>query len=247
MIRNFQKYQRPKRPNRSGVLPDELVSYARGDGNGSDQVGDEFGISGEPVPPGEEDGGGRGEEDGGGGGAGAPAREPAAPISASPDRKGSDEIGPWLRSLVGTEPVIQDLRTQPIEELLVEGLTPADVEAGIAAAMADRDFRPRSWKSLVGWIRRAAKDRLEASPKSRPLAGKSTSRAGPTPEMIRRQQIHLAAEHFRGHWSDAWPSQCRPGHPDCTTPDELIDEGRLVVELEKLPDPNIGQRLGFTH
>ncbi|MHC2086516.1 hypothetical protein [Methylobacterium sp. CM6244] len=121
-----------------------------------------------------------------------------------------------------------------------------DVEAGIAAAMADPGFRPRSWKSLVGWIRRSAKDRLEAAPKQvRTVSGIQRKPTTVTPEMIRAQQVHLASEHFRGHWSGAWPNHCRPGHPDCTTPDEVIEDARIAVQMESLPNPNIAREMGF--
>lgn len=65
VIRNFQKYQRPKKPNSSGVLPSDLSLFAgRSDNSssGSEGVRNQFGTGGEKSPQmedGEEDGGGR--------------------------------------------------------------------------------------------------------------------------------------------------------------------------------------------
>lgn len=62
-IRNFQKWQRPKKPNSSGVLPTDLVAYVGADPamsadsappggrsvHDTEQVGNQFGTSSEPV------------------------------------------------------------------------------------------------------------------------------------------------------------------------------------------------------
>lgn len=55
-IRNFQKYQRPKKPNSSHVLPEPLTAYVH-------QVPNQYGTGGEN-PPQMEDGGGREGEEG---------------------------------------------------------------------------------------------------------------------------------------------------------------------------------------
>lgn len=55
-IRNFQKYQRPKKPNSSHVLPEHLREYVH-------QVPNQSGTDGEKSPQ-MEDGGWRGEEEG---------------------------------------------------------------------------------------------------------------------------------------------------------------------------------------
>lgn len=153
--------------------------------------------------------------------------------SASPKR-GTDEFGPWLRSLVGTEPVGADPNTKPILDLLDEGLTREDIGAGIGAAMADPSFRLKSWKSLVGWVRVAAKERLSASPKS-PRTARDPDAPTPLPDLVeyRSVVIRRCADHFRGKWRDVWPNAHRPDHPDCTLPEEIIDEARAIIAAEE--------------
>lgn len=161
-----------------------------------------------------------------------------------PETRKPDEVEIWVRGLVdGTHPVTVEPDVTPIRALLREpGITRADVEAGIAAFMAKSRKRATCWESFDKWIRTAAKDRIAGEPAGvRPEA----PRKPVTPEMIRFQQVHLASEHFRGHWSDAWPNHCRPGHPDCTTPDEVIEDARIAVQMESLPNPNIAREMGF--
>ncbi|MFC6792711.1 hypothetical protein ACFQE0_26025 [Methylobacterium komagatae] len=97
------------------------------------------------------------------------------------------------------------MNIRPIQALLDEGLTRADIAAGIAAAMDDREFRPRNWRSLVGWIRRAAKDRLEAAPKARRTHRQAPDEPTrlPTPDDVRKHQLTMAVDHFRGRWHPA--------------------------------------------
>lgn len=60
-IRNFQKWQRPKKPNSSGVLPPDLVLFVGKSETGSEPVPDQFG-TGEEKSPQMEEVGGRKEE-----------------------------------------------------------------------------------------------------------------------------------------------------------------------------------------
>jgi len=55
-VRNFRKFQRPKKPNSSGLLTDELRNYVAITDDGSELVGNQFGTSGEKSPQ-MEDGG----------------------------------------------------------------------------------------------------------------------------------------------------------------------------------------------
>jgi len=55
-VRNFRKFQRPKKPNSSGLLTDELRNYVAITDDGSEPVGNQFGTSGEKSPQ-MEDGG----------------------------------------------------------------------------------------------------------------------------------------------------------------------------------------------
>ncbi len=76
------------------------------------------------------------------------------------------------RDLVGQEPVLVDLNFSVLELLTEDGsITRDDVKAGIIAALAKPDFRPRHWRQFEGWARGAAKDRLAGRAK---VAGKLT-------------------------------------------------------------------------
>jgi hypothetical protein len=63
-VRNFRKFQRPKKPNDVHPLPQELIPYVGLNAGGSVSVGNQFGIGAEKSIQ-REDGGGR-REDGGG-------------------------------------------------------------------------------------------------------------------------------------------------------------------------------------
>lgn len=161
-----------------------------------------------------------------------------------PERRGADELGGLLRPFVGSLPVSVDPDLSPILALLRDGLTEADVIAGVQACVERARRKPRCWGDFENWIRRAAKDRLEVAPRS-PLP--AAIRA-PDPEKIRRGLFILACEHFRGRWSDGWSNATRPGHPDCTTPEEIIEEARLAVELERSVDlSRLERRPAFAH
>ena len=41
------------------------------------------------------------------------------------------------------------------------------------------------------------------------------------------------ADHFRGKWRDVWPNAHRPDHPDCTLPEDIIDEARAIIAAEE--------------
>lgn len=76
LIRNFQRFQRPKKPNSSGMLPDEWRTYVAFAGGGSEPVTDQSSTSGEKSDL-MEDGGWRVEDEKGNGSRGerAGARE----------------------------------------------------------------------------------------------------------------------------------------------------------------------------
>lgn len=93
-LRNFRKYQRPKKPNRSGVLPSELRTYVGLTEDGSEPVPNQSGNGGEKFPQ-MEDGGGRMEKDSPSlrSGAAAPEKKPKpakrsrARTAMAPDRQ----------------------------------------------------------------------------------------------------------------------------------------------------------------
>ena len=168
---------------------------------------------------------GQGEAD-----ARASAREAALP--SRPTITDTAQFAAWIRTLVGQEPVLFAQDTHALARLLDEGCTLADVEAGIAAAMAKPDFRPRQWSQLVGWVRGAAKDRLEAEAKAAPAA-RTVAKPPVDPELDRRNRLAKATAHFRDEWRHGWPEDMRPGHPTCTTAADVIEEARLAVERER--------------
>ncbi len=82
------------------------------------------------------------------------------------------------RKAVGQEPVLLDHKFSALAAVLEDGATQADVLAGITAAMATPDFRIKHWSQLVGWAKRAAKDRLAGIPRSAAtLAGKPSEKS----------------------------------------------------------------------
>jgi hypothetical protein len=97
-------------------------------------------------------------------------------VSPSPTRSAILRL---CLEVVGTEPVALAQDFHEIENLASEGVTAEDVLNGMRAAMAEQSFRPRSWKQLAGWCRRAAKDRLGNTPKH---VGDTMPRAGPPPK-----------------------------------------------------------------
>ena len=141
LVRNFRKFQRPKKPNCSGVFPSMYLEYVGLEQSSSEPIRNHTGTSSEKSSQ-MEDGGGRMED----------GKEPSS-IRA----KGFEAR---CREAVQTEPVAIAIDFNSISDLLADGVTEADVLTGIAAAMATRDFRPRNWKQLVGWARKAAKDRM---------------------------------------------------------------------------------------
>ena len=62
LIRNFREFQRPKKPNSSGMLSSEWGTYVGISGDGGEPVPNQFGTSGEKSPQ-MEDGGWRMEEE----------------------------------------------------------------------------------------------------------------------------------------------------------------------------------------
>lgn len=159
----------------------------------------------------------------------------AGACEATPSRptiSDTAQFAAWIRTLVGQEPVLFAHDTQALARLLDEGCTLADVEAGIAAAMAKPDFRPRQWSQLAGWVRGAAKDRLEVEAKAAPST-RTVAKPPVDPELDRRNRLAKATAHFRDEWRQGWPEDMRPGHPTCTTAADVIEEARLAVERER--------------
>lgn len=159
-IRNFQKYQRPKKPNSSGVLPNSLHEYV-----GS--VPNQFGTDGEN-PPQMEDGGWRE-----GGEVAKDASKPAS-LDAGPleiflkgaefrctEAAGSSSLGPFL----------------PIAGLLREGVVSLDDAVTMIRA------RPAAAGGVLSWkfYARVIRDEAKALPSAKAAPAKVHVMSG-TPE-----------------------------------------------------------------
>lgn len=103
MIRNFRKFQRPKKPNSSGMLPHEWFDYVGLAAPISGTMSDQFPIGGEQSPLMEEEGGRRNSSEPEGSGATAPIIED---LEVRLFRRGKEVLG---KSAGG---VIQKLRKQ---------------------------------------------------------------------------------------------------------------------------------------
>jgi hypothetical protein len=132
------------------------------------------------------------------------------------------QIDTWLRSLVGSEPVCADPNTEPVRRLLTEGYTVDDIETGIRAAMDDPGFRPKWWKSLVGWITHARRDRLGNLPKSRAPPAEKPKRS----DEMWRQFVRIWKD--GGEWLVR--ESMEPDRPDTLVPRHVLAEFGLVKE-----------------
>lgn len=163
----------------------------------------------------------------------------AAPKPSEPrpeaSQPGADEreLRMWLSGLVQGSPVAIDPNPTPVLSLLNEGLTRDDIERGIANAFEKGDFRPRFWSQLVGWARRAAKDRLAQAPK-RAGGSAPAATASPPPDPARQRERYKesARRFFDRHlvWLDnAGPE---PGRRGCEIPPDILVEA--AAEYGKL-------------
>jgi len=103
-----------------------------------------------------------------------PPYNPPQPVSSSSDARALERE---CRQIVGGEPVALAQDFPALAVVLTEGMTPDDVIAGVRAAMAEPSFRPLAWRQMIGWARRAAKDRLAAAPK---VVGLPPARGSPS-------------------------------------------------------------------
>jgi hypothetical protein len=185
VVRNFAVYQRPKEPDDRLPFTDETRKFAGfvggqrpGRGGAKNETG--FIRNEPPSEPGgnriypdlpvqvEEEGGGKVKDS-------PPSCGASADASGEAGARPPESLEARCRRLMGSLPVVVDPDFGPIRRLVEGGLGEADVIAGLEAALATADFRPRSWAKLEGWVRRAAKDRIEAALPPR------RSREGPIP------------------------------------------------------------------
>lgn len=119
LVRNFRKWQRPKKPNSVYVLPDEFRTYVGLSTSSSELDDDQPTQGGEPppstdepcseLPPQREEGGGRNKPRGG---ACSPAPQQESPVDAAsasaspggPPRPPLPDTGKWIERLAGYRP-----------------------------------------------------------------------------------------------------------------------------------------------
>jgi hypothetical protein len=130
-----------------------------------------------------------------------------------------------LRSLVGEAPVAIAVDDHEIRNLLTEGITRQDIETGIDAALAKQGFRPRYYSQLVGWIRRAAQDRLAKAPAKR-------TAAEPISPSDRDDGFRLMLRRFR-EYPGTWPPKMgnRPDEPGCVIPAHILAEFGFTAQV----------------
>lgn len=149
LIRNFCKWQRPKKPNNSGVLPKSLHSYCGYSVTSSEPVQNRSGTSGEKSPQMEDGGGRREDEEGNSGGSNSCPAPPPLEISDDEIQRRCEEATGWreLRNIAS------------ISKLIASGVSFEDRILPIcrtvsAERKATGQGPPKSWAFVV----EAAKD-----------------------------------------------------------------------------------------
>jgi hypothetical protein len=68
----------------------------------------------------------------------------------------------------------------------------------------------------------------------------------PDPVAIRRHQLGMATDFYRGRWHPNWPTTLKPDHPDCVTPEDVLEEARTIIDAERAMSPaERAERLGI--
>jgi hypothetical protein len=222
-IRNFQKYQRPKKPNSSGALPNSLASYVSASGTGSETVGNQFGTGGENSPQ-MEDGGGRGEEE--------EEEQHSVETPAPPERKPALDdrtLEAALREASGLEndPSPNLHVVGPIHALIGEGY---DLEKHILPVLKSLRRRGKRWSNWQ-YVVPAVRER-NAAPAAMPGQAPPSPDKPVDPDLKRKGQLSRAKDHLRdGRWSaNLGP---RRGEPGCRIPEEIWQEAEQIIQAEK--------------
>lgn len=138
------------------------------------------------------------------------------------------------RLAVGAEPVLVDHKFYPLADVLKDGVTEVDVLAGIAAAIATPDFRIMHWSQLVGWAKRAAKDRLAGVPRAvAPMHGEKTYDFGGG-VVLTEANLISALEKPSVYWRDKFFDG-----------DEVFRRGvqKLAPDLMKFWKPSVAEKV----
>jgi hypothetical protein len=150
-IRNFQKYQRPKKPNSSGVLPNSLCSWVAS----SEPVPNQYGTSGEKSPQ-MEDVGGRMEKE--------KEEASASSLAAAAEKKQLDEIASALEDATGwVLPGVHLIRDLVSEgHSLTERVVPLAAESAASRRRLGKN-KPESWAYLATIVRDNYREPARAS------------------------------------------------------------------------------------
>lgn len=200
-LRNFGRFQHPKKPNSSKVLPSELKEYVTPPKGNGEPVPYQDGTGDEPEPHGEERSGreeGIGDEDNkgcvlsGGGGAEPDQTTPTSDLELKL-REAAGMVG-------AASPALRD--TGPVWQLIEEGYSLEGVILPLIAARRAAGTKITSWKYVVEAVRERGK-----APPARPIlvpgdAGAIRPKPGPT---------HDGRFYVRQHTPqfDAWSAHLR--------------------------------------
>lgn len=245
-VRNFRKFQRPKKPNSVHPLPHEFRTYVALNASSSELDDDDDTPSGEPkavkarpvpqkgeIAPQMEDGGWRMEEE--------PSSKPSSPTTST----GPEQAGTWNRETmdalhdrmvregnIGMAPVALSSELAPIIGLLDAGFNiDLDVLPGIRRAMSEPDARPTKWKFFVGWIKACRKDRLDAEGQGRASIAAETKTAPPVKQTA-ENLVKMAKMYLRsGDWQ--FGLVIEPGRPGTPITPEILDQARAEIAAER--------------
>lgn len=251
-VRNFGKFQSPRKPNSSGVLPKELRTYVTPCNNGSSQcetstvpVPYQSRTNTEPVPLGEGEGEGEGK-----GSDESPLRSDSSPTgrksddflprpnSAKNEKSNFDaefenSWWPVYPHKVGKGQAIKAFRAAR-KLASLEALV-AGVDAYKRTKPTDRPWRnPATWLNGQGWLDAPAE--VNGKPVTAPPPPMVELRNGR--QVARKIVVDRCVKFFQTRqWSpiSAWGDSKPPIDPDTIYPTSCIDEARKIFEQQEKP------------
>ncbi len=206
-VRNFQKFQRPKKPNAIYPMPDDISIYVGALTTGSEVVGNQFGTGGE-IPQQMEDGGwreGRNKEDN----PPAAALNPVARDAAAAMAEGA-QGNPWTPILEAFAEGCVDgggVRTfsgSPDDRLCAKRLLEAgakpDLVRFVTSAITERQkARGKAQPSTIRYVERAVLDAVAQPPPDMPRSQADTEDNARTLRALRLRGLI-----DKGLWQDHW-------------------------------------------
>lgn len=214
LIRNFQRYQRPKKPNSSGKLPDYLETYSGMTVTGSELVPHQPGTGGEKSPQMEDGGEGEGE--------GVEKTEGAtAPSSGVAAKVDYDILEKQCREAAGLEDAVSPglMVIGPIIRLVEAGASLERDILPVLRASKAKGSKPSTWTYFLPAIERAMKPpeaiKLVSPP---PIAGAAMVFVAVGTEAFDAWNDHKGKKHpfkyYPDHGAEGWlfPSEFPPGY-----------------------------------